>query len=156
MKTFASSKLRNVGLFSHGGAGKTSLTEAILFNAGHITRLGKVDEGNTVTDYLPEEVKRKVTVNTTPTPIEWKECKINLLDTPGYTDFSGEVKAAFRAADSAIINVCGVSGVEVQTEAMWDYTENLSMPKFFFINKLDRENANYFRVLDELKEKLQA
>lgn len=153
MKTFASNRLRNIGIFSHGGAGKTSLTEAILYNAGHITRLGKVDDGNTVTDYLPEEIKRKVTVNATLAPVEWKDCKINLMDTPGYSDFIGEVRATLRVVDSSILVICGVSGVEVQTEVMWDYTDNLQLPRFFFINKLDRENANFFRVLDDLKTK---
>ncbi|MFZ5753166.1 MAG: GTP-binding protein, partial [Bacillota bacterium] len=105
MRTYDSKKLRNVGILAHGGAGKTSLTEAILFNAGHTTRLGKVDDGNTVTDYLPEEIKRKVTVSTTLAPVEWKDTKINILDTPGYADFIGEVKSAMRAIDSIIMVV---------------------------------------------------
>ena len=99
MQVYTSEKLRNIGILAHGGAGKTSLTEALLFNAGHTTRLGKVDEGSTVTDYLPEEIKKKVTVSTAFAPVEWKDYKLNILDTPGYADFIGEV-SALRAVDS--------------------------------------------------------
>lgn len=151
MKVYSSSKIRNVGILAHGGAGKTSLTEAMLFNANHTTRLGKVDEGTTTTDYLPEEIKRKVTVSTTMAPIEWKDNKINILDTPGYADFIGEVKSALRAIDSIILVVDGVAGIEVQTEVHWDTAEEAKLPRIIFINKLDRENANYNRVVDELK-----
>lgn len=147
-----SNNLRNVGILAHGGAGKTSLTEAMLFNAGHTTRLGKVDDGTTVTDYLPEEVKRKVTVSTTMAPVEWKDCKINILDTPGYADYIGEVKSTLRAVDSLIMVVCGVAGVEVQTEIHWDAAEEGKIPRLVFVNKLDRENANYDRVLEDLRE----
>lgn len=153
MKTYPSDKLRNVGILAHGGAGKTSLTEAIMFNAGHTTRLGRVEDGTTVTDYLPEETKRKVTVNTTLAPLEWKNNKINILDTPGYADFIGEVRSALRAVDSIIMVVCGVSGIEVQTEVHWDTAEEAGIPRIVFINKLDRENANFYRVLDSLQER---
>jgi len=138
---------------AHGGAGKTSLTETFLFNAGHTTRIGKVDEGTTVTDYLPEEIKRKVTVSTTLAPVEWKEHKLNILDTPGYADFIGEVRSAMRAVDSIVLVVDGVAGVEVQTEVHWEAAEETSKPRIIFVNKLDRENANYYRVLDNLKER---
>ncbi len=151
MKVYPTNKIRNVGILAHGGAGKTSLAEAMLFNASHTTRLGKVDDGTTTTDYLPEEIKRKVTVNTTTAPIEWKDHKINLLDTPGYADFIGEVKSALRAVDGMILIVDGVAGVEVQTEVHWEAAEELGMPRIIFVNKLDRENANYERVLDDLK-----
>lgn len=153
MRVYTSKKLRNVGILAHGGAGKTSLTETFLFNAGHTTRIGKVDEGTTVTDYLPEEIKRKVTVSTTLAPVEWKEHKLNILDTPGYADFIGEVKSAMRAVDSIVLVVDGVAGVEVQTEVHWEAAEEAQKPRFIFINKLDRENANYKRVLDNLKER---
>lgn len=151
MKVYASSKIRNVGILAHGGAGKTSLTEAMLYNAGHTTRLGRVDDGTTTTDYLPEEIKRKVTVSTTMAPVEWKDVKINILDTPGYADFIGEVKSALRAVDSIILVVDGVAGVEVQTEVHWDTAEEAQLPRFIFVNKLDRENSNYSRVIDDLK-----
>ena len=152
MKTYTSKKLRNVGLLAHGGAGKTSLAEAMLYNAGHITRLGKVDDGTTTTDYLPEEIKRKVTVSTTLAPVEWKEHKINILDTPGYADFIGEVKSALRAVDGIILVVDGVAGVEVQTEVHWDAAEEGNIPRLIFINSLDRENSNYDKVLSQLQE----
>jgi elongation factor G len=153
LRVYSSKKLRNVGILAHGGAGKTSLTETFLFNAGHTTRIGKVDEGTTVTDYLPEEIKRKVTVSTTLAPVEWKEHKLNILDTPGYADFIGEVKSAMRAVDSIILIVDGVAGVEVQTEVHWEAAEESSKPRIIFVNKLDRENANYYRVLDNLKDR---
>lgn len=151
MKIYTSKKLRNMGILAHGGAGKTSLTEAILFNAGHTTRLGKVDDGTTVTDYLPEEIKRKVTVSTTLAPVEWKEHKINILDTPGYADFIGEVKSAMRAIDGIIMVVDGVAGIEVQTEVHWDAADEAKLPLVVFINKLDRENSNFQRVLEALQ-----
>lgn len=142
-----------MGILAHGGAGKTSLTEAILYNAGHTNRLGKVDDGTTTTDYLPEEIKRKVTVSTTLAPVEWRDYKINILDTPGYADFIGEVKSALRAVDGMVLVVCGVAGVEVQTEVHWDVAEEAGMPRIIFINKLDRENANFNRVLDDLQQR---
>lgn len=153
MQVYSSNKLRNVGILAHGGAGKTSLTEAILYNAGHTNRLGKVDDGTTTTDYLPEEIKRKVTVSTTLAPVEWRDYKINILDTPGYADFIGEVKSALRAVDGMVLVVCGVAGVEVQTEVHWDVAEEAGMPRIIFINKLDRENANFNRVLDDLQQR---
>jgi len=139
-----------VGILAHGGAGKTSLAEAVLFNAGHTNRLGRVDDGTTITDYLPEEIKRKVTVSTTLAPVEWKDYKINLLDTPGYADFIGEVRSALRAVDSIILVIDGVAGVEVQTQVHWDTAEEMKMPRVLFINKLDRENSNFQRVLANL------
>lgn len=153
MKNYPSDKIRNIGIVAHGGAGKTSLTEAILFNAGLINRLGKVDEGSTITDYLPEEIKRKVTINSALAPFEWKGHKVNLIDTPGYSDFIGEVKAALKAVDNLLMLVCAVSGVEVQTEVIWEFAEETNIPRIFFINKLDRENANFNKVLTELQEK---
>ncbi|MDS1030810.1 elongation factor G [Bacillota bacterium LX-D] len=151
MKVYESGKIRNVGIVAHGGAGKTSLTEAFLFNAGVISRLGKVDEGNTTTDYLPEEIKRKITIKMALAPLEWQNSKINFLDTPGYADFIGDVKGTLRVADSLIFTVCAVSGVEVQTQVIWDYAEENNLPRLFYINKMDRENADFSKVLDELQ-----
>ena len=153
MKVYDSNQLRNVALLSHGGAGKTSLVEAMLFDAGHINRLGKTDDGTTVADYLPEEIKRQVTVSTTLAPVEWKGCKINLLDSPGYADFIGEVKSAVRACDGLIIVVDAVGGIEVMTEVHWEDADEKNLPRFVFINKLDRENANFHKVLDEMRER---
>jgi len=152
MKTYTPDKIRNVGIVAHGGAGKTSLTEAMLYNAGLTSRLGKVDDGTTITDYLPEEIKRKVTITSTLAPMEWNNTKINLVDTPGYADFIGEVKGALRAVDNLLMVVCGVSGVEVQTEVIWDFANEKGMPRMVFINKLDRENSSFTKVVDELKE----
>lgn len=151
MQVYTSKNIRNVGVVSHGGAGKTSLVEAMLYDAGHITRLGKIEDGTTVTDYLPVEVKRKVTVNTVLAPVEWKDCKINLLDTPGYADFIGEVKSAMRAVDSLLLVIDGVSGIEVMTEVHWEDAEEKQIPRFIFINKMDRENADYYKIIEMLR-----
>lgn len=152
MKVYETDRLRNLAIIGHGGAGKTSLVEAMLFNAGHTTRLGRVDEGNATTDYLPEEIKRKISVSTTMAPCEWKECKINILDTPGYADFFSEVKSALRVVDSIMTVVEAVAGVEVQTEIGWQEANRVKLPKMIFINKMDRENANFDRVLDQVKD----
>jgi elongation factor G len=152
MKKYATDKIRNLGLIAHGGAGKTSLAEAMLFTAGIVDRLGKVEEGNTVTDYDSEEVKRQISINTSIAPCEWKGYKINIIDTPGYFDFVGEVKSGLRVSDGAVIPVCAVSGVEVGTEQVWGYANDYNIPRMFFINKMDRENANFFKVLDQLRD----
>ena len=154
MKVYETDRLRNLAIIGHGGAGKTSLVEAMLFNAGHTTRLGRVDEGNATTDYLPEEIKRKISVSTTMAPCEWKECKINILDTPGYADFFSEVKSALRVVDSILTVVEAVAGVEVQTEIGWQEANRAKLPKMIFINKMDRENANFDRVLNQVKDVL--
>jgi elongation factor G len=153
LRVYESKKIRNVGILSHGGTGKTSLTEAMLYDAGHINRLGRTDDGTTVTDYLPEEIKRKVTVSATLAPIEWKDHKINVLDTPGYADFIGEVRSAMRAVDSVILMVDAVAGIEVMTEVHWDAAEETQKPRLIFINKMDRENANFERTLTALRER---
>lgn len=152
MKVYESSRIRNIAVIGHGSAGKTSLAEAMLFNAGHINRLGKVDDGTATTDYFPEEIKRKISVSTSLAPCEWKDCKINIMDTPGYADFFSEVKGALRVADSVLLVLCAVSGVEVQTEIGWRETEKTNLPKIALINKMDRENANFDRVLQQMKD----
>jgi len=153
MKNYRVEELRNVSLIAHSGAGKTSLTEAILYNAGVINRLGRVEEGNTVADYDPEEVRRKISVNTSVTPWEWEGHKVNLLDTPGYADFVGEVKGAIRVSDAVIVVLCAASGVEVGTELVWQYADELKLPRLAFINKMDRENASFQRTLEQMKAK---
>ncbi len=152
MKTYDTGNLRNVCLLGHGGAGKTSLAEALLFTSGALSRMGKVPEGNTVSDYLPEEIKHKVSISTSLVPVEWQGVKVNLLDTPGYSDFFGEVKSALRVAECGVLVLCGVSGLEVQAEMIWDQLEEQKLPRMVFINKLDRENSNFNKVLDQLKE----
>ena len=150
-KSFPTSQIRNVALVGHGGAGKTSLAEALLFTTGTIPRLGKVEDGNTVTDFDPEEARRRISVSLSLAPFETEGTKVNLLDTPGYADFIGDVAAALRAADLAVFVVSAVEGVEVQTEVAWRMAEELGLPRAIFVNKLDRERASFDRTLDALK-----
>jgi len=151
MKNYPSENIRNVALISHGSAGKTSLTEALLFTSGTINRQGKIESGNTTTDYDPDEVKKQVTINVGLAPLEWDDVKINLLDTPGYFDFIGDVLGALRVADSVVTVVCAVSGVEVGTEKVWSYADDFELPRLVVINKLDRENADYEGTLEQLR-----
>jgi len=153
MERYGLENIRNLVLLSHSGAGKTSLSEAILFTSKAITRLGKVEDGTTTSDYDPDEVKRKISVNLTILPCQWKGAKINLIDTPGYSDFVGEVKAAMRVSEGAVIVICAASGVEVGTEQVWAYSEQADLSRVVFVNKMDRENADFFRTLDELRAK---
>ena len=145
-------KLRNVALLSHSGAGKTSLGEALLFQTKTITRMGRVDDGNTVSDYEAEEAKRTSSVQTSLLPCNWDGCKINLLDTPGYDDFAGEVVSALRVADAAVILVAAPSGVELGAEKGWARCDAAGLPRIFFVNKMDRENADFGRTLAQIQE----
>ena len=153
MKQYALENIRNLVLLSHAGAGKTSVAEAVLFTSGTIPRLGRVDDGSTTSDYDPDEIKRQISINLTMLPCEWKKTKVNLIDTPGYSDFVGEVKAAIRVSEGAIIVVCAASGVEVGTEQVWTYCEEADLPRLIFVNKMDRENTDFYRTVDELKAK---
>ena len=156
MKTFPTANIRNVALVGHGGAGKTSLAEALLLAAGAIPRLGKVEDGTTVCDFDPEEQRRRISVSLALAPFELDGTKVNLLDTPGYADFIGDVGAAFQAADLALFVVSAVEGVEVQTEIAWKLAEERGLPRAIFVNKLDRERASFSRTLDQLKERFGA
>ncbi len=151
MKEYKSDRIKNVGIVAHGGAGKTSLTEAMLFNAGAVTRLGRVDDGSATTDFEPEEVKRKVSISAALAPCEWKDHKINVIDTPGYSDFVAEVKGALRAVDAAVVVLCAASGVEVETEKVWKYALDVKLPRIAFVNKMDRENADFDAVVEGMK-----
>jgi len=151
VKDYSIDRLRNVALVSHSGAGKTSLAEAMLFTAKATNRLGKVDDGTSVMDFDSEEIKRQISINLSTAPVEWNGCKINVLDAPGYFDFVGDLIASLRVADGAIIVVCASSGVEVGTEKVWDYTEENKTPRMIFVNKMERENANFGNVLEQLK-----
>lgn len=144
-------KLRNVCLMSHGGTGKTSLAEAMLFNAGTSDRLGKVVDGNTTTDYDSEEIKRKISISTSVAYCEWKGTKINIIDTPGYFDFVGEVREGVRAADACVIPVSAKSGNQAGVERAWSYAKEHKIPKIVFVNKLDEPNTNFFNVLEDLR-----
>jgi elongation factor G len=156
VSTVPTAKIRNVALVGHGGAGKTTLAEALLFVAGAITRMGRVEDRNTVCDFDPEEQKRSISVSLALAPLEWEGHKVNVIDTPGYADFVGDVTAALRAADLAVFVVSAVEGVEVQTEAAWRLAEDEGMPRAIFVNKLDRERASFARTLDDLKAKFGA
>ncbi|MFN0156752.1 MAG: elongation factor G [Bacteroidota bacterium] len=147
MKEYTPDRIRNVSLIGHGGAGKTSFSEAMLFSAGTTNRLGKVEEGNTLSDYHPDEIERQISINTSLLFCEWKTAKINILDTPGYMDFTGEVKSALRVSDIAIILLKAVEGVEVGTEIVGKYTNELRNAVIFVVNKLDNENADFDNVL---------
>ena len=153
MHQYTPENIRNVVLLSHSGAGKTSLAEAMLYNAGAITRLGKVAQGNTTSDYDPDEVERKISLYLALLPCEWQGMKVNILDVPGYPDFVGEVKAGIRVADAAIFVVCAASGVEVGTELTWSYADDKKLPRMIYINKINRENADFFRVTEIIRGK---
>jgi len=152
LKEYTTEQLRNVVLLGHGSAGKTSLAEALAFASGAVNRMGSVEDGTTVADFDEEEIRRHISLNLGLVPVEWKNCKINVLDTPGYTDFVGEVKSAIRVADLALILVDAVSGVEVGTELVWNFCEEQGLPRMVVVNKLNRENANLGRVLETLRE----
>ncbi|MBK5252294.1 MAG: elongation factor G [Peptostreptococcaceae bacterium] len=154
MNKYKVEQIRNVALMGHGGSGKTMLTERLLYMNKQIKRMGKVEDGNTVSDFDKEEISRGFTIGTSVIPLEWNNSKYNLLDTPGYFDFSGEVFSALRVSGGAIIMVDATSGVEVGTEKAWKFAEEWSMPRIIFINKMDKENVNYEKVLTELKERL--
>ncbi len=152
MKKYSVDKIRNLGLISHGGAGKTTLAEAMLYVTGVITRLGKVDDGTATLDYDPEEQKRQISINTAVAPVPFEDFKINIVDTPGYFDFVGEVRAALRVTDGALVVVEAAAGVEVGTELVWGYADEYELPRLVLINKMDRENADFDRTLQSLRE----
>ena len=154
MQKYGLDTIHNVVILSHGGAGKTLLSEAMLFKAEAVKRLGRVDDGSSTSDYDPDEIKRKISINLSLLPCEWQDKKINIIDTPGYADFVGEMKAGMRVSEGAVIVVCAASGVEVGTEQVWKYCEEARMPRLIFINKMDRENADYIRTVEEIRSKL--
>lgn len=150
MKDYKTNKLRNLALVGHSGAGKTSLTESLLYFTKAINRVGKVADGNTVSDYEKQEIKRKISIQTSIIPVEYKDYKVNFIDAPGFFDFEGEVLNALRASESALFVIDGENGIEVGTEKYWKYTENISLPRIIFVNKLDKENAKFNQVVSDL------
>jgi elongation factor G len=152
MKEYKTDQIRNIVLLGHGSSGKTSLAEAMLFHSGAINRMGKVEDGTTVSDFDEEEIRRTISLNLAMVPCEWKKSKINLLDTPGYTDFIGEVISGVHVADVALVLVDAVSGVEVGTELVWNRAAARGLPHMVFINKMDRDNADFGRALEGLRE----
>lgn len=152
MNVFTTDKIRNVVLLGHGGAGKTSLLEAMAYLSGITNRLGNVTDGTTLSDYDKEEQKRKFSINTAMAPIIWNDCKINVLDTPGYFDFVGEVEEACAAADAAIIVINGKNGVEVGTQKAWELCEKYKLPRMFYVSNMDYDDASYRNVIETLTE----
>ena len=152
MKVYETKEIRNVGVVGHGDSGKTSLTAALLYTSGATNRLLRVDEGNTITDFDDDEIQRKISISTAVAVAEWKKTKINILDTPGYNIFINDTRAALVAADSALVLVDGVAGVEVQTEKVWDFANQYQLPRAVIINKLDRERADFERTLASVQE----
>jgi elongation factor G len=152
MKVYEADRIRNIALLGHGGSGKTSITEAALYTAGITTRIGRTEDGNTVSDYDKEETSRNISISTAMIPIEWEGYKINFLDTPGYFDFIGEVQSSVKVTGGIIITVDATCGVEVGTEKAWDMAMAKKIPTFIFVNKMDRDNANYEKVLNQLRE----
>ena len=143
-------QIRNVCFLGHGGSGKTSVAEAMLYIAKETDRLGTTSDGNTVCDYDPEEIKRGFSLQDAVAPIMWNDAKINVIDTPGYLDFSGEVMQAVRVADSAVIVVDGKAGIEAGTELAWDHASDAGIPKAFFVNKFDDPECRFNRVFTQL------
>ncbi len=153
MKTFKAEHIRNVGMAGHSGSGKTSLAEALLYHMGVTTRIGRVDQGNTISDYNADEIERQISINTSLLHGEWQDTKINLLDTPGFSDFFGDVVSAMRAADIMMIVVSAASGIEVGTERVRELADKYEMPRFYVINKLDRENVDFDAIYNDLRDR---
>src|SRR3989442_4307516 len=153
MKVYRAEQIRNVALISHVGAGKTSFVDAALYDSGAVTRQGRVDEGSSISDYDPDELKRHISLNVKVLPVEWKNHKINFIDTPGYADFVGEVKAGLRVADAALVVVTAEKGVEGGTELTWQYDDERNLPRMVLINKLDRENPSFDNALKSLRDR---
>jgi elongation factor G len=156
MGKYETAKIRNLGIIAHGGAGKTSLSEAILFNSGMIDRLGKVDDGTSTMDFEPEEIKRKISITSSLDHCEWQGHSIHLVDTPGYGDFIADTRACMRTLDCAVIILSAISGVKVQTEEVWAWADEFEIPRIAFVNKLDRERANFLRAIDDMEKALKA
>jgi len=152
MKTYETANIRNIAIVGHGGSGKTSLASAMLFDAGAINRLAKVEEGNTVTDFDEDEIERQISLSTALAYCEWNKTKINILDTPGYGNFINEARAALHVSDAALVTVCAVAGVEVQTEKVWEFAQEFSLPRFLVLNRLDRDRASFQRSLASIQE----
>jgi elongation factor G len=152
VKSYSTDKLRNISIIGHGGSGKTTLTESMLYFSGAIQRIGRVEDGTTTTDYDADEIKKQITINAAMAPLEWKDCRLNLIDTPGYFDFVGEVISSLRVVETGLLTLCAVSGVEVGTEKVWALADEEKLPRICFINKMDRENANFEKTLAEAQD----
>lgn len=154
MRAYGPEYIHTIGLFGHGGSGKTTLTEALLLTAKAISRAGRIEDGNTVSDYDPDEQRRRMSINLSVAPLEWHDNKINLIDVPGYADLVAEVAAAMRVVDGAIIVLDAAGGIEVGTEVAWQAAREAGVPTLLFVNKLDRDNANFYRCIEQARELL--
>ena len=152
MKEYTTEFIRNIALVSHSSAGKTMLAEAFLHFTGATTRLGRIEDGTTTGDFEEEEIRRGISLSTAVIPVEYSDHKMNLLDTPGYTDFVGEVISALRVADSAVVLVDSVSGAEVGTEIAWSYCDQFNLPRLVVMNKMNRDNANFVKALESARQ----
>ena len=153
MKVYLGEQIRNIGVGGHSGSGKTSLVEAMLFNMKEIKRIGSVEQGNTASDYNEDEIERQVSINTALMHGEWNNTKINLIDTPGFSDFFGDVVSGLRAVDCVMIAVSAASGVEVGTERVRELADAYGLPRFYVVNKLDRENVQFMKIANELRDR---
>ncbi|MBL0224962.1 MAG: elongation factor G [Geobacteraceae bacterium] len=156
MGQFETGKIRNLGIVAHGGAGKTSLAEAILFDTGMIDRLGRVDDGSSTMDFEPEEIKRKISITSALDHCEWNNHSIHIVDTPGYGNFIADTRACMRALDCAVVILSAISGVKAQTEEIWNWANEFEIPRIAFVNKLDRERASFLRAIDDMEKSLGA
>ena len=152
MNVYTTDKIRNVVILGHGGAGKTSLVESMAYLSGITSRLGNVTEGNTISDFDKEEIKRKFSISTSMVPVIWGDTKVNILDAPGYFDFVGEAEEAAAAADAAVIVVNGKSGVEVGTQKAWELCDKYKLPRIVYVSNMDFDNASYRQVVEDLTE----
>ena len=154
MAKYDSKSLRNVVVVGHGSTGKTSLCESFLFVSGKTDRLGRVDEGTSTLDHEPEEQKKRISISSATTFVDWQKFKINLVDTPGDSNFSFDTQSCLRIADAAIIVLDAVSGVEFQTQKVWEYADDFKLPRMVFVNRMDRERANFQNAVATIKEKM--
>ena len=152
MKEYGPDAIRNIAFIGHGGSGKTSLSELILFTAGEVNRIGKIEEGNTVSDFNPNEIERQISISASPLHVEWNNNKINFIDTPGYFDFIGQVKGSLRVIDTAVSVIKSAEGVEVGTEASWDFVKEYNLPGAIIINKVDNEHSNFSETAKSVKD----
>src|SRR5512139_2615143 len=152
MKEYTTELLRNIALVSHGSAGKTMLAESMLFLTGATTRMGKIDDGSTVSDHDEEEIRRKISLSVSLIPVEYRDHKLNMLDAPGYTDFVGEMVSALSVCEAAVVLVDAVAGVEVGTEIAWRYSDEFELPRLVVINKMDRDNASFSKTYESISE----
>ena len=146
--------LRSIGIIAHGGAGKTTLAEAILFDSGSIDRLGKVDEGTCTMDFEPEEIKRNISISSSFHHYQWKKYKVNIIDTPGDDNFLNDARMCLQAADGVVIVIDAIDGVKAQTEKIWRFVDKFNLPRIVFINKMDRERADFYKVLQDIQNSL--